>query len=759
MKVLIMAQSKEVEYKGLSPKVFVAGLLLVTAVTLYYGILVGGTAEHRFNPPYSDWAAKVMQNNVPTVTLQDRFVVRNAQAFPLTMGLFIIINILSAYILKVQGRKGISPSILTILAMVSASFIFNINNGTGLWWNNCTGWNVIGLSMYYQRGAPELWALVPPLMAPNDPAAYEAIVPVSTWAIHPAFYSTIAWNILLFSSQTMVFVCLSMILKVLWFDVESIPTVWTDVQIQSIRLVSEASPETGSETSRSRKWFIVGFLLQAILTLLTYSYGVINDVLNGPQAAFMTDYQGYLLNTNIQLAPVQDFATLGVLPWVSLFISLHPYQIGFAYMLPLDILYSALLGYLIFRLVIPVAFTSAGFLPPFLGDRTRNIQARLMADRFVGAPWATGLYSATSLGLLAALALYPFIRYRERILPMLKAMYSKVDKSLEDLSPMPLRFVWVGLFGSLMVWLGCWAAVGANMTVVTITIIVQGLMVIGATRAGMYTAGVNFFNEMISGGDNFRPPFYMPGHLAASYLAPNPTPSPGSVATWYATIAPQRYIGWMNTQSLVLGHSLYSLKIGEEFKIKRRDNGLALVLAFTAITVFSTIAYVLQAHVWPWKLGGPLGQICDVSERDTLSSLLTNFRRGSWYGISDPVPTLLGIGSAGIIQYLVYVALGFALVPLMLLVRSRVPQFRLLPEGIALGAFLTGESWAIPVFFVGMVLRVITYKAGLVSAYRSKLQPLCMGLIVGFFVPMSILHLVQMFYNIPANWFWKLSRA
>jgi len=754
----MMTESKEVESRRITAKAFVAGLLLVAAITLYYGILIGGTAEHRFNPPYSDWAAKVMESNVPTVTLQDRFVLRNAQGVPLTMGLFIIINILSAYILKMQGRRGISPSILTILAMVTASFIYNINNGTGLWWNNSTGWNVIGLSLYYFRATPDLWALVPPLLAPNDPAVYDAVVPVSTWTIHPAFYPAIFWNILLFGSQTIMFVCLSMILKVLWFDVESVPTIWTEVQVQSIRLVS-GTEESSGDTTGTRKWFLVGFLVQAVLIVLTYSYGVINDILNGPQSTMVTDYQGYLLNTNIQLAPVVDYATYGVLPWVSLIASFHPYQIGFSYMLPLDILYSTLLGYLVFRLVIPVTFTSIGILPPFLGDRTRNVQARLMSDRFVGAQWATGLYSAVSLGLLVALALYPFIRYRGRIRPMLSALYSTVDKSVEDLSPIRLRYVWVGLFGCLIIWLGCWAATGADMAVVTIAVLLQTLMVIGATRAGMYTAGVNFFNEMISGGDNFRPPFYMPGHLAASFISPNPTPSPGSVATWYAAIAPQRYIGWMNTQSLVLGHSLYSFKIGEEFRIRRKHTGMALLLAFATIAVFSTIAYVLQAHVWPWRAGGPLGQICDISERTTISSLLTNFRRGSWYTISDPVPALVSMGAAGLVQYFAYAALGFALVPLMLFVRSRVPQFRLLPEGLALGAFLSGESWVIPVFFVGMVLRLITYKAGLISAYRSKLQPLCMGLIVGFFVPIAILQLIQMFYNIPANWFWKLAQA
>ncbi len=753
-----MGESEVIVKKGLTLPVLIAGVLLCALFSIYFQIVLNMVGGGYSTSGYSDIAMKVMTHRaVDNVAGVDRFVVRNSQAWPLAMGLFIIVNIVAAYIVKAQGRKGTSPGILILLAMLSASLIVNINNGNAL---NQTQWNhgnQLGARLYEREATAEEWALVPSLMAVTDVAVWESIMPVSTWTLPGAFYPVIAWNILLYGSMTMFFIFLSMILKVLWFDVEAIPPLWAEVQKQSLVLVNETVQGGVAGASGRKNWFLVGILVQAAITLLFSSGGVIDDIVNGPSEPMDWSLQGLLIGTDIQAPYISDIAQLAILPWVALFVSLQPFQIAFSYLIPLDILYSALLGWAIFKFVIPVSFTSMGLLGPFTGDRTRNVHRVLIRDQFVGADWAAGLGSGISLGMIVGLAIYPLIRYRARVIPMLQSLTGGGDKSLEQLSPLPLRIVWLGMIGCAVIFLGCWAAVGANMSVIIVTMLLNMLLTIGATRAGLYTAGTNFINEFTSGGDNYRAPYVMPGHLSLNYIAPNPTATSGNAATWFAVGRVQGFMGQMNTQSQVLAHSLYSYKISEGFNINLKNTGIALILGFGAAIVAGVVGWQLKYAVLPFIRGGPLG---DATWLDRVNRLVDNFGQGLWYSAARrPMPTLLALGDAGLPQYVGYCVVGFVLVPLMLLVRKAVPQFRMLPEGLVFGAFLSGESYVIPAFFVGMVVRVITYKTGQVKAHNEVIQPLCMGLIVGYFIPIAILISIQMFYNIPAWQLWRLSQV
>jgi len=758
-----------VERKGLTIRVLIVGLAMVAITTAYFNLFLrSGTGGVPWGP---EFALDFMRHQTPGIST-DHMILRNSTSWPITLGFFMTINILGAYLLKLtKGKTVISIELLVLSTMIATSFFYFWPNGPNCeWGRDASSWGGVatGLSLYQGKASRETWAILPNIICPNDPAVYEAIVPVRYgWAIHPAFYPSIVWSILFWGSNTFFFVFLGMICKILWFDVESIPPTWVELQHQSLMLVShldESSTKTESSGRLSGRliWFLIGFLISAVFTILEYGYTLAKDISDVTTLVSFAR-NGYLFGTDIPIAPMFDISRLGIIPWVPLLLSFYPYQIGFAFVLPLDLLYSVALGFLIFNAMIPVSFTSVGLLPPFTPGRDyRSVFGRFINDSFVGVDgvnaWTNGLYTCTIQGLLIGLFIYPFIRYRERTIPLFKAIYSKADERLEALSPIPLRYVWIGLIVSAIIWFASWAATGAYMPVVIASLLVQTLMIGGSVRAGMYTAGINFMNDFAGNGGSYRSFWMAPSAYLTLKGAPTPSPNTSSWATFMATLRSQAFNGWMNNQSQNMAWSLYNIKLGELFKVRRRDMGWALILSFIVIFLFSAPFYALRYHVWPW---GPEG-IGEAGDKyviyDTFEDPLANFKQGLWYDDPSVVRRLAKLGTMGGVQYIGYVALGFALVPLLIYLRRRVSWFRILPEGILLG-LLAGDSFIIGPIILALILKWVIFKAGLVEAYREKLYPACMGLVMGFFIPWTIMFMVVAFYTSPATILWSLSRA
>ncbi|MFB0522215.1 MAG: hypothetical protein ACETV1_00460, partial [Candidatus Bathyarchaeia archaeon] len=235
-----MGESEVPMKKGLTLPVLIAGLVLTVLFSVYFQIVLNDMGGYGSGNTYVDLGMRIMSHRgVETVAGSDRFIVRNSQSWPLTMGLFIMVNIISAYVIKARGGKGASPQILILLAMLSASLLITINNGNGLEQTQWNHGNWLGARLYERGGTAEEWALVPSLMAVTDTTAWAAVMPASTWVLPGAFYPVIVWNVMLYGSMTLFFLFLSMILKVLWFDVEAIPPLWAEVQKQSLILVND----------------------------------------------------------------------------------------------------------------------------------------------------------------------------------------------------------------------------------------------------------------------------------------------------------------------------------------------------------------------------------------------------------------------------------------------------------------------------------------------------------------------------------------
>jgi hypothetical protein len=178
-----MGESEVTVKKGLTLTVLIAGLLLTALFSIYFQLVLNAVGSYS-SGGYSDYGMRIMTHWVDTVAGIDRMIVRDSASWPLTMGLFIMVNIIAAYMIKAKGGKGASPQILILLAMLSASLLVNFNNGNGLNWSQWNHGNQLGARLYERGATAEEWALVPSLMAVTDTSVWEAVMPASTCLVH-----------------------------------------------------------------------------------------------------------------------------------------------------------------------------------------------------------------------------------------------------------------------------------------------------------------------------------------------------------------------------------------------------------------------------------------------------------------------------------------------------------------------------------------------------------------------------------------------
>ena len=744
----------EVVKRRVSPAVLAAGLLMAIIITGYFHLIA--------YPMSGEFIVNVLvYANIPGVNRNDRRFIRNETDWIISIGFFMTVNLLWAYLMKRLGKRAISPEVIVLTTMISASLAINCAHGPneGYWQN--WGYNVFGCSLYWYEADPEIWALLPPLVDVNDPSVWEAILPVSTWSIHPAFYLPIAWNILHYTSQTLLFVLLAMLLKMIWFDVENIPAIYVEIQTQAIQLVASSSSTSESEKGKSvsLRWFLIGFLIQGVYMLLAHTYGVIAACMDPTVSQTFRDYNGYLWNTGIQIAPVYDFTLNALLPWVPLCVSFLPYQLGFGYLLPLDVSISCVLGYAIFMALIPIAFTYLGIFPSFsLGTIVTDAYKRMVYEKYTDGEWFRGLYTWLPLGMMVAIALYPFLRYRERTKRLIRTIYS-VDEELENLSPLPLRLIWMGIIVSAIIWFSTWIAIGAAPQVTFVSLLINSLVVIASTRVILYTGGAHCLNGIVGSGTYMaRGPWAAPGSFALYYLAPTPTPTSSSWAT--SMVGEGRIFRfWVDRQVHNSTFALYSLKIGENLKVRRRDMAIALLLTFALVMISRTPFYVLRYHIWPWTPGSPLGTLAHSGiYKKMFVGVYKSANAGDWPSeiMKSCYRDLFELDHAAA-NIVLYFTVGVLAVVGMQFLRERYPRVRLLPEGILVGIFM-GNSYVIPAILLGAILKMVTFQAGLIKTYREKFAPLCWGLVLGYFIPAAILSFLILFYSFPVNWLWRLSQ-
>jgi len=558
------------------------------------------------------------------------------------------------------------------------------------------------------------------------------------------FGGMISWQIvwMLMGSLTLLF--LAMLIRPLFIDIEDMPIFFSELQVGMVESTQGEGFKWNGHGfgSKAMKFFAIGFLIQFAYQILGHGYDMFYPWMQGnPLAHTGTDwgenYAGWLwgMRKQVQICADVDYTALAILPWVPLHARLKPYEIAWGYLLPMDILVGWFIGHFAVNFFFPLIATSAGLLPPFAkGDRDRSIPPQL-----AGYGSLSGLLPMMNVGIVAALALYPIWRARHQMAPVFKALWKKVDPEFEAKSPLPYRWIWIGLIGSFIIWMILALPCGGPFPVSLFAgeTLINMILYIGLGRMLLESGGTYFAMSLGEDGDPNR----VTGILASLWY------NWGTSTTGKASLTNQNY--WLQhlvyaanssggheggvfwTVMVMFWFALASFKtvqtLGGSKEGKANLKGDWFKAILTALVVV-----VVGATLWQWYWFGvmpikPGWETYSYMVDHPQTRYTEPLAAGTW-----PTPSYM----TGITTYLwrnVGVGvLGFALTVAIYIARARLPWLAIAPTGLALGTI-----WGMPYVFtfpIALALKWITMRIGGVEFYRQKARPLCLGFIAGFVV-------------------------
>ncbi|RLE65710.1 MAG: hypothetical protein DRJ38_03290 [Thermoprotei archaeon] len=243
-----------------------------------------------------------------------------------------------------------------------------------------------------------------------------------------------ALNFFFFTSiDVLALMLLACLIKRQYIDEEHLPFPNTMMILQCIR---SASGEEAPNVFKS-VWFGAGVLLGIVLKLPDWIY-----------MAFPYDV---ILYNQLRVFNL-------ILPMIPIGISIfQPATIGLSLMIPIQVMISFFITWFVFDVIIVNA------VAPFVGitiepGTTMNTYHSIAVGDIAG-PNAGGLIW-TVLGAVIAVALWPIIRNYRGWVASFKAIF-KPDPELDARSPLPHRWLWVGLIVLLVLEIAYFAALGA----------------------------------------------------------------------------------------------------------------------------------------------------------------------------------------------------------------------------------------------------------------------------------------------------------
>jgi len=476
-------------------------------------------------------------------------------------------------------------------------------------------------------------------------------VPWSTW-IGPLC----AWFVLV-GCAVLVFLCLSSLLRRQWMDNEQLTFPLTALPLAIITDQSEKQPFFSNRSM----W------AGAACTLLLF--GINGWAANNPDVPkFVTEFG---------LAPFFSEAPWTKVDGTSLFIS--PAAIGFAFFLPLDLLFSFWFFHWFCRL-----------------------QA-IPAEMFGGQSTGIGTHNATIFtGFQAAGAYLVLIATYTRIAwPFFKAAWKTAfgrNKPLDDsdeLMSYRSAFLGIGLgFVGIVVWL---ALAGMNPF-------------LAAAQMGLYLffIAVIMSRAVTEGGLLMTETSFLPSHLI-NLVAP----LPGFSATSLTMLGMTNIVFARDLRGILLSAFLDCLKIAKEVKMRPR----ALLLPLLSAVVLSSVlgsGFFLYFH---YKLGGlslygyprgNAGNMFNTAAAQISGTSLPNDLT-AWGGL----------------------AMGVVLTLFLVFMRARFAWFPFHPLGYAVAPTWAMIAFWFP-FFIAWVIKSAVMRFGGIDTYR-KICPFMLGLILGEF--------------------------
>ncbi len=379
----------------------------------------------------------------------------------------------------------------------------------------------------------------------------------------------------------------SLLLRRLYTRVEYLPMPFSNVMSSFTEMTQPASKTVGLLKD---KVFLIAFALSFIQGFVSNYYFPWSAVFTGTPSGRLGDFY-----------PAWDLTPQALLPWTGIFISLAPWEIGWALLLPVNVLGTALITWLGVHVIFPFVYMGQ-YWGPYNASTMGNSNS---AIRLIGFDWRLGDLGfslvAIMMGMLMAALIVPIIINWRQMAPIFKSLLgSEPSNDFDPDKPLSYRLTWWLTIGFFLLWYG--VGVGllqAKPDALLLFLVLISIQFFGIGRVLSETGGWY-------GAFNLAPYYTHSGYtgsLACVYGTTLGADIPSYVTTFMLSTRGSFY-AWADK---VPFFSLHSFKFADN--TKTRLKGMVKILAIgmiIGVTVIAFVHFINRSYdtTLSWKLRG-----------------------------------------------------------------------------------------------------------------------------------------------------------
>jgi len=404
-----------------------------------------------------------------------------------------------------------------------------------------------------------------------------------------------------------------------------------------------------------------------------------------------------------------------ILPGGCWVFGLHPGLIAVAFLIPLDVTFSAVFFFVV-KTIIDMVQVAMGQLPYDITWSGLTIM-----DQYGFIQTSSFRWYYVWGGAVMALGVMPLIIHRDYIIDTIRLAFKKKAKSLsEEGEPFSYTVVYtllaIGFFG----WLALLLIGQVPLYAALIWVITFGLLNLGWIRV-MADCGYQQLDVMRMGANV----------VYSIYNGPEVVGKTGTYVLFNDIMLTSEF----GHYSDIGPASLQLSKVGESTGLHQRDAYLAIILS---AIIGNVIGWPLTVYLFNTfgqaRLGGGT-QFWWFAFIDNILGTSPMVQNGTdWWLHTDPIQS-----------WYLPALLGVALVVILSIARIIWPTFPLNPIGLFVGGTYH-MNWVWFPLVIGCIMKFIVLKIGGTSLYEKRAVPLIIGFIVGYFVTSlaSVLILIAM---------------
>jgi len=533
--------------------------------------------------------------------------------------------------------------------------------------------------------------------------------PVPWGALLPSIIIAILWIL----STTFATTFLLLPLRKMWIEVERLPY---PVSVVPMELIKRAKGQDRPSLWRivEAKWFWIGLVIGGLMMAPQ-----ILNVIFGAAFPAVTSF-------TFSLSPYVG----KLLPGAWLDYSFSALMFAAIAFMPLDVLGTSLLVWLIFYVLWPPLAISLGW-----GGGWGGQEGGWGAGIMVGARWHFAFeHEIIFGGVPIGIALWVLIAYYRRYKETINAAIRGAPR--EEGEPLSWRTSWLGFIVCSLVALAIFIISGAYLLPALVTYFIVILVGIWGVRfmgeAGIWLGayGLNFTTRGIGAALGFWPADKSP---TATADIQNEAVAIGLGQSSYYT---QNYVTapWF---------TMVDFKVGDATGTHPRSVLAAVMIIGLLSTVIMAFVFMAQLYSVGWSYAQAHGVSWFFGAHSTY---FNNFGF-----MNGPDSTLWYIGSGGLTGSAtewsanpwIWVAFGVVLTFVLNFLRLSYPWFWLSPVGFVCGAWIAGWGTDLASFALAFVLKALTIKFGGAKAYDNMYVPAIVGFAAGLGLVSGIWALIQ----------------